>query len=169
MMGLFLLVVASLWLFAVAGLVVLVTRKLPARWWKAPLRLVLIVVLLPLPLIDEIVGGIQFRRLCEQHQTIYVAPNAKGRIAYLTVSPRTEVKGTWVPVRLQEFRYLDATTGETLVRYSTLFAGHGFFHLSDAPLTFKAWCEPNGEVDIERLLQEVGITQVQRSVTESGR
>jgi uncharacterized membrane protein len=57
MTGLFLLAVLGIWLAK------LVSIKLPETWRRMPARVLLFMALLPLPLVDKIVGKIQLDRL----------------------------------------------------------------------------------------------------------
>ena len=76
-------------------------------------ELMVFAVLLPLPALDEIVGGRQFEKLCKENSTIQVnRATAVGRTVYSTQQPSVEIKGTWVRITLQPWRYVDATTGE---------------------------------------------------------
>ncbi|MDA8109954.1 MAG: hypothetical protein M0015_15185, partial [Betaproteobacteria bacterium] len=155
---------AVVWLTIAIGLVVLVTRKLPPRWWKAPLRALLVIAVFPLPLIDEIVGGIQFRQLCRENATIHVdQTTAAGRTVYLADVPNRQLEGTWVPVTLTEWRYVDVKTGATVISYNTLAAAPGYLHLSGAPLTFKGYCAPGGSRRTANdLLRDLHITVIER-------
>ena len=163
MMGIALLAFATVWLAAVVAIAAFVARRVSVGAWRIPVGLVLAIALFPLPLIDDIIGGIQFRKLCEGNQSIYILPNAKGRSVYLADVPIQEVKGLLVRVTSTEWRYVDVNTNETVVRYNTLTAGRGFFRLGEAPLTFSPWCEPGGQVDPVKLTTDLGITQIQRS------
>ena len=170
MTGILLIFVAVLWLVVAFYLVKLIAILLPAIWWAYLLRVVLYLALLPLPLIDEIVGKRQFEKLCSENATVQVdRAKATGRTVYLANLPDVEIKGTWVRVVSKKWRYIDATTGETVVSYNTLQAVGGRFILAlgisegGVPLTFKGFCEPEGRVDPLKLFKEIGITQIKRS------
>ncbi len=170
MTGILLLFVAGIWLAVVIWLSKFITKKLPETWWRTPVGIVVFAVLLPLPLVDEIVGGRQFEALCKDNSTIQVdRVTAVGRTVYLADLPDTPITGTWVPVRLQPWRFLDAATGETVVSYNILHATGGRFIRAlgisegSVPLTFKGGCEPGGVVDPLKLFKEMKVTQIQRS------
>ena len=58
--GLILLFVIGFWLAFVIWLSKIITKKLPKKWWRIPIGILVFTVLLPLPVLDEIVGGRQF-------------------------------------------------------------------------------------------------------------
>ena len=83
-------------------------------------------VLLPLPLIDEIVGRQQFEQLCKVNSTIQVDRETAGeRTVYFVHQPDTEIKGTWVRIVLQPALFVDATTSKPVIRFNDLIAEGG--------------------------------------------
>jgi len=171
MMGLYLLFLAVVWLAVAIGLVSLLTRYLPARWRKNPLRALLILALLPLPIVDDILGGIQFKQLCKENSVIHVErATAEGRTVYLADVPLRELSGTWVPITVVEWRYVDAKTGDTVLSYNVLTAASGLFHLTSVPLTFKGYCAPGGSGRVaDDLLKQLHITVIKRPTTAGPR
>ncbi len=164
MSGILLLIVAALWLLIAFFLAKAIAHVLPKVWWAYVLRVVVFLALLPLPLIDEIVGKSQFEQLCRENSTIQLdRAKTAGKTVYLADQPSIEAKGTWVSVVIQPWRYVDATTGETVVSYNTLQAGRRFFLTHFGTLTFNGYCAPGGRVDPVKLFKEIGVTQVQRS------
>ena len=119
MTGFYLLFVAALWLAFVVWFSKTVTKKLPMDTWRVPVALAVFAAVLPLPLLDEIVAGRQFEQLCKDNAEIQVnRVTAAGKTVYFDSQPRIEVEGTWVRVVLQPYRYIDATTRETVVSYN---------------------------------------------------
>ena len=155
--GLILLFVIGLWLAFVIWLSKIITKKLPKKWWRIPIGILVFTVLLPLPVLDELVGGRQFEKLCKENSTIQVnRATAVGRTVYYVPEPSVEIKGTWVRVVLQPWRYVDATTGEVVVSYNTLQARGGrFLKISEGhvPLTFNGTCWPEHVKDTFTSLQ----------------
>lgn len=127
MIGIYLLFLLGVWTAFVAWLSVKITKRLPESKWRPLIGIALFIMLLPLLLIDEMVGKRQFERLCRENSTIYIAPDAKGRTVYLAETPDKVAKGTWVRIVLHPWRYVDATTGETIVSYNSFQAGGGWF------------------------------------------
>lgn len=170
MTGLLLFGVAVLWLAVAGSIAAFVFRKLPGQIWRAPISALLFLALVPLPLIDEIVGKIQFEQLCRENSTIQVdRAKAAGKTVYLVVQPSVEVPGTWVRVVLQPWRFVDLNSGETIVSYNTLQAVGGVFirtlGISEGgvPLLFKGSCAPVNRPASVQTFKELGINYVEQS------
>jgi hypothetical protein len=170
MTGILLLLVAGFWLIAAYWLAKLITRILPSSGWRVLVGALIFLALLPLPLMDEIVGKRQFEQLCQENSTILVdRAKAAGKTVYLADLPDSDVKGTWVRVVVQPWNFLDAKTGEVVIRYNTLQAVGGWFIRTlgisegNVPLTFEGHCKPDGLVNPAKLLKELGAIQIQRS------
>lgn len=169
MTGLFLLLVIGLWLVFAIWLSKVITRSLPETKWRGSIRFVAFSVLLPLPVIDEIVGGWQFRRLCEENATIQVdRATAGGKTVYLAKPSNVEITKTWVRVVMKPWRYVDVATEETVVSFSMFMASGGRFirtlGISEGgmPLTFNGHCKTNLLIEKSTLFKEIGITQIDR-------
>ena len=148
--GLIFSAVIGVWVFIVSSLITWLAKKLPRRWWKTPLTGVLLVCVLVLPIVDEIVGGWQFKRLCKANSDIYFdKETAVGRAVYSDRQPYIKVKGTWVTITLQKRYYLDAKTNESVISFSTVHAKGGWlkhtlpFTQQPVPLLFSGGCGPN--------------------------
>ncbi len=175
MTGLLLLVVMVVWLVVVNWIGKFVTTKLPERWWRTPARVLILVALLPLPLVDEIIGGRQFEQLCKENSTIQVdRVKAVGKTVYLNSLPETNVQGTWVPISVHYWRFVDATTGELVVSYNTLRATGGRLIRAlgisegNVPLTFKSSCEPKGSPASIEAFENFGITYIEPPIKKNG-
>jgi hypothetical protein len=149
MTGLLLLIVVGIWFFVTIKIVIFIAGKLPEMWWRPVVGVGLFALIFSLPLLDEIIGGQQFEQLCKENSMIQVdRAKAIGKTVYSDLQPRIEVKGTWVPIVLQQWRYVDATTDELVVSYSSLIASGGRFiqmlGISEGgmPLTFNGSCGP---------------------------
>ena len=172
----FLVFVAALWIVAAFWIAWIATRILPATGWRALVGMLLFLVLVPLPLVDEIFGKAEFERLCAENAMIHVdRAKAAGRTVYLADLPTTEASGTWLRIAVQPWDYLDATTNEVVVSYNILAASCGRVICAlgiteGAPLTFSPYyCQPKGVVDLKRLFEELKVTQIQRSQLGAGK
>jgi hypothetical protein len=164
MMGLYVLFIVAVWFVIVCAIAIFVARKLSGGWRRIPVGVLTAAVLFPLPLIDEIVGGAQFKRLCEVNSTIHIdRENAKGKVVYLADVPQRYIKGAWISIRELDWRFVDVKTGQTIISYSTFDAGPGSLHVSEGPLLFRGYCAPGGRVNQKELLRELGVTLVERS------
>ena len=162
MTGIYLLVVVFIWVAFVIWVGKISTEKLPMATWRIPVASLIIAALLPLPLIDEIVGGKQFEKLCKENSTIQVdRTTAAGRTIFLAKTVDVEIKGTWVRIIMQPRKFIDASTGETVVSYNDLIADGGHFistlGISEGgvPLTFKGWCHPGDQYTLKELFKEI--------------
>jgi|SRR6185369_4572617 len=169
MTGFLLLLVTGIWLAIDSWLSINITRKLTNATWRIPVAALIFAVLLPLPLIDEIVGGRQFEQLCRENSTIQVdRATAVGRTVYLAQADDLDIKGTWVRVVLQPRRFVDATTGETVISFNDLIAAGGLFIRTlgisegSAPLIFKRWCQAADQYALDKLFKELGISLIRR-------
>jgi len=175
MTGIFLLLVVIIWFFIVFLLSKIITIKLPEKWWRIPVRILLFLALLPLPLADEIVGGRQFEQLCKDNSTIQVdRATAVGKTVYFVPQPDVEIKGTWVRMVLKPQRFVDATTGETVVSYNELIAEGGRFiqalGISEGgmPLIFRGTCVPENRPASIETFKSFGINYIEPPIAKNG-
>jgi hypothetical protein len=174
-MGLYLLFVAAGWVVLAALLSRWLASSIKftaARWTVA---LVVFAVLLPLPLVDEIVGKRQFERLCKENAEIKVdRATAVGRTVYLDVRPQFDVPGTWVRVAMQPMHFVDVATRETVVSYNELRASGGMlvrlfaFSEGRAPLLFRGSCVPRDRPASAETFKPYGITYIEPPRTSTG-
>ena len=141
---LFALFTAALWLAREF------TKKLPPRFARAPVTGLVVVLLLTSLVADEIVGGFQFRALCEKNAVLKInAEKIKGKAIRVSGEPANEVVGgTAVKIYQSRRVYRDSETNEELASYSKYTAEGGWFirtiGFSDStpPLTFPSACSP---------------------------
>jgi hypothetical protein len=163
MTGLFLIAVVLIWVI-VAIWLARASGALVGNRVRRLVQVAVFAVLLPLPLIDEVIGGWQFRQLCKQHDTIQLDPiTARGRTVYFAKDRPLEVPGTWTPVSQQAWRFLDATTDKPVLSYIKFTAEGGIFirtlRISEgnAPLTFSNYCAPGGTVQYNNIFRALEI------------
>jgi hypothetical protein len=173
--GLLLLAVLLIWLAACVMLASKFGDRVPKGSWRVGAKLLITTLLLPLPLIDEIVGGVQFAELCKQHDTIQVnREKIKGTTVYFEPVEALYIQTLWVPVRRQVWRYVVPGTGEVVVSYETLHATGGWLlrtlRISEGnvPLTFSDSCVP--KEDVRQLFSQLHVTALDKpNVTQSGK
>ena len=173
MTGILLLFVVGIWLTVVVWLSKIISIKVPNASLRSPVGVLIFAVLLPLPLIDEIVGGRQFAELCKRHDAVQVdRERANGKTVYFLDQPDRWIENLAIPVRLQKWTYVDVATRETVVEWHELYALGGYLIRSlkisegNVPLTFKGSCAPGGGVDSIQLFKKLGVIQVQRSTID---
>jgi hypothetical protein len=103
----------------------------------------IIVILSPLPLADEILGKREFEQLCRENETIFVDKvNAVGRTVYLENMDHEYLTNKWLKIREHNWRYLDATTNELVLSYKEFGAERTWLDgNAGRPLLFNGICE----------------------------
>ena len=90
-------------------------------------------ILFPLPVADEIIGGFQFRKLCKEGAELKIDAEAiRGKTVKEVMSPPLEkgherMKNTAVPILHTHFSFVDVTTGVEYAQYDTYKAEAGWF------------------------------------------
>lgn len=131
MTGLFLIVVVFAWLVAVVFLTSWLMKRVSIM--QKPVRmavaLLIFVLLLPLPVADEIIGGYQFRELCRQGAVLRIdAEKAKGRTVKVVIEPSNEIlPRTAITIYHSHLSFQDFKTGEEIASYDTYVAKGGWF------------------------------------------
>ena len=172
MTGILLIGVAGLWLWFAIWFGRKVGSLLSKKPWRVVAQFGIIALLLPLPLVDEIVGGWQFARLCKQHDTIQVdRDKVRGTTIYFVPTESIELKDTWIPVRHQVWPHIDKTTGAIAMKYDSFHATGGWLiralRISEgnAPLLFRDSCYPT-ENPVE-LMKSLNVTTLDIPVKNS--
>lgn len=170
MTGIYLLFVVALWSGFVAWASIAGAKLLPSRIWQGPVALIVFVAVLPLPLIDELIGSIQFNNICKQHDKIFYDKNfASGKTVFLDQVKHVPLENLSVPVTMDEWRFLDAATNKPVLSYEIFHAGGGKFIRAigisegNAPLIFKNRCEPGGKFDYIEFFRNQKINLVAKS------
>ncbi len=115
-------------------------------------------VVLPLPVLDELVAQSQWASLCRDSLAVQVQVGAPAQVVHHRIVPPAPVLGLMVPVQRYEHRYTDAATRQVLVSFFTYQAQGGklarMVGRPDAPLTFPGRCGPE---DPKALLARAGV------------
>ncbi|KXJ97930.1 MAG: hypothetical protein UZ17_ACD001002958 [Acidobacteria bacterium OLB17] len=172
MIGLLVLGLMIVWLAIVVVSATWLSRRFGSKTTRVLVWATAFGILLPLPLIDEIVGGYQFRKLCRQHAVVIVDESrARGRTVYLRQIPHPLVPGVvttpsrqvpaWIPIRESIVDWIDVQTHEVLVSYRAYEARGGWLvralgiSETDGPLTF----DPHScRVNSVELFKRLGIS-----------
>jgi NhaP-type Na+/H+ and K+/H+ antiporter len=127
MTGILLFIVIGLWLWVC----ILVTRPLfpssQIRPWRGLAGAAVFIVLLVLPVSDEIVGGFQFRALCEKNAVFHLtAQKLEGRMTKFSANPANQiVSGTAIPIYDSGIEYTDTQSGEVVLKFHSYVAKGG--------------------------------------------
>lgn len=136
---------------------------------RLELKAVLFIALLPLVLIDELIGKAQFDQLCATRAVLTVHAPTRGRAVYLAELPMESVPGTMIPVHVHKRVYLDLRLHDTVVSFSVLQAEGGKLarllgRSSAGPITFTGRC---GLQQWHERLSELGLSIVRRPEPET--
>lgn len=97
------------------------------RPWNMVAKILVFVVLIVAPFIDEVIARHQFEALCRrdgvQSADLSRAAGKKVRVEY---GPRVDVEGVATPVQESLVSYRDAETGEVLLRHKDYYAAGGW-------------------------------------------
>ncbi len=136
--------------------------------------IILFLFVLPLPIVDEIIGKIQFDSLCQKSAEIHFDPkSAAGRTVYFQQNDEQLVTNTWLPIKKQPWRFIDANNSEIVVSYNTFSAGGGFLarHIvltqSMVPFTFKGYCSPAEVSNLQKRFEQLQMHEIRRPTTSN--
>ncbi len=154
MIGLLFLAGLCLWVWVCFIAARALVRRLPAKPWRPLVGLVAFAALFVAPVADEIVGGIQFRAMCEREAVLTIdAAKVRGRT--LKEDTAWSLSDNTV-LRVMRFRhaFIDPKTGEDLGSYVSLTTGGGWLFrslgLPGKPMLFypsACWPEFRGKLD----------------------
>lgn len=151
MAGLILLFIVVVWLViagAVSGRAVAKFRT-PVKVFVGP---VIFLCILGLPFIDEIIGRLQFSRLCAKDAVVWVSPGAINVEAAIDVSTFRIRDGYAIPVREQISQYADAGTKEPFLRVSSFHTPGGFIMRAGLNMGSSSSCWPERWTESYRVL-----------------
>lgn len=152
MIGLIALAAVVVWIGIAAGVSVFATRlikRVVLRWTVAVL---LFLLLVPMPVIDEIAGKQQFEHLCREHSSVWVDHSTpRGTRVYFNATKPQLIARFPLRIQSQSVEYLNASSGVPVVRYAFLRATGGFlvrflgFPEGKMPILFRGSCFPPNE------------------------
>ena len=128
MIGLLALALLALWACAALAISVWISLRFKSSSRRPLIVLLAFTGLLPLPVVDEIIGGFQYRALCAEHASEFrlgrVDP--KGKRVRLTIDPSNRyVAGTIIPIRHTREVYREVVSGEEVVSLDRYVASGG--------------------------------------------
>jgi hypothetical protein len=174
MSGLFLLFAGGVWAALLALLAYVLTSRIQEDVLRFVVAALVFGLLLPLPLIDELLGKREFEQLCEANATVKVdREKAVGKTVYLAPTTDTEMKDKWLRIVVKQWRFVELDTGEPVVSYDTLEAAGGRFVKAFAisegrvPLTFaNYYCGPKERPASAQAFAALGIKYVEPPTTK---
>lgn len=119
------------------------------RAWRMVVQILTFVVLLPLPVADELLAKRHFDALCRERATVQVhLPDALGAAHARTQLLPEPVESLGSPLWVQPWWVLSGPGGLVAASYETVEARGGWLarwagpDAGQHPLTFKGYCEP---------------------------
>jgi hypothetical protein len=160
MTGIILIGVLAAWLMAAMVIGAKMGDKLNPPWVRTPAALLLMAVLIPLPVADEIIGRFQFKALCEKNGISEAKlTKAKGMTLNYKSSPFVPIEGTILNVTGQKIAYVDPLQSIPIVEYTDYRSEGGWLinslHISEthAPLIFESSCRIGNYTSLSDLLR----------------
>jgi hypothetical protein len=129
MAGLLFLIILGFWFWGALSLAKLSTRRMQVGGLRKMTTIFATVFFFLLPLADEIIGGFQFRALCEQAEaTKSNGQRIAGKTVRADVNPSNkDIAGTPIRIYHSHVIYRDVKTGEALADYKKYVAEGGWF------------------------------------------
>lgn len=164
MSGLILLAVLGLWIAAVTVLTRFLTKAIRPSLFRLVIQLLIFVGISIAPVADDIIGGIQFRALCEAETAIaYDKERLANKKVKFQLSDAVGVDYMIISVISQTWNYQDIESDETLMSYKTLDAKGGWlsraigFQSLSNPFTFDGHCGP-GWQHVDEIFRSLHVT-----------
>lgn len=164
--GLTVLFIVLVWFLIVLFSALFIANQMRNLRRKMVVMGVIMLSLLPLPLIDEILGKREFEQLCRQYSTVQInRETARGRTVYLEKVQREQLTGYWLPIRLDRWRYIDSISGDLVLSSVELHASRNWFQGERYyPWTFQGLCVSGGNSNyINGIFSELNITEINRT------
>jgi hypothetical protein len=151
MAGLIVLGVIGLWIWGVFKFSRWIGGKVRGGRWRWPIAALVFAVLLPLPVIDELIADRQIESLCRDNAVMKIdEEKIKGRRVTYSAEPGYErVPGTAVPVTFTRGVLRDTVTDEILGTRGAYDVKSGLlkrvigFSETDGPLFARSGCAPS--------------------------
>lgn len=149
MIGLMALFFVVLWVIFSGFVSFLITKKISSDGYKTVVMLILFSILFVAPIVDDILGGVQFRLLCSNDSVAYVNVEKSRNKELFEYSNEAVMSGYILPTKQHEFFFKDKATNEVVVSWRRYESSGGWlsrainFNSSDAPFTFTGSCRPN--------------------------
>ncbi len=150
MAGLIVLGVIGLWIWGVFKFSRWVGGQVAGGRWRGPIAAIVFAVLLPLPVIDELIARPQVEALCREGAVLKIdEQRIKGqRVRYSAEPLNAGVSGTAVPVTYTKSLWRSEQTGDELASRGSYTVKGGFlvrgigFSESNSPMFVRSHCAP---------------------------
>ncbi len=160
MIGLLAITLFTGWVCATLWVAVTIAAQFESTSWRPLIVLLIFAFILPLPVIDEIIGGFQYRALCAEHASKFRlgAIEPKGKRVRVTVDPSNEyIGGTAIPIRHSRVVHREVVSGQPIVSFDRYVASAGFLMRAigfSSPITIGSpACSPERGVSAARTFE----------------
>jgi hypothetical protein len=173
MTGLFLIAVLAIWIVVLRWFVRKLAAFLPERPWRKFVQLGVFVVLMPLPLVDEIVAKPYFDSLCRKNAILVLdKASTQPRIVWFDSGDRTDVAIGPLNGSMYRKQYVEKETSNLVYHYSTLTVTGGWLIRAlkisegNAPLMFRSHCAPSEIPNLQAWLRDRLLTEIPRPISK---
>lgn len=160
MIGLTALAVLGFWVFIVLKISKILTKFIKAEKIKKFAVPLVFMLVFCAPVSDEIVGRLQFYRLCATEAKVWVAPNASEIVAARRKDTAMIQRSGFVfPIREQSGIYLDVETGKPFYTFKAFHTPGGFLMRNGLGLGNSSSCWPEkwssqaNNIDIDAMIK----------------
>lgn len=165
MTGMLLLAAVGSWIWLAFRLSKWITSLLQLPKWNGLVAVAIFLVLLPIPVADELAGRFQFNTLCNNATLRIDAEKARGKTIRVVIDPSNRIVPGQILVTLHShFSLRDTETGEEVAQYDAYVVKGGvlirMLGISEgtSPLTIgRPYCAPEDRGKIDK---KYGFTQV---------
>lgn len=131
MSGIILLIILGIWFFIVKALARLCVIKMQPGTKKTSTHIILFILIFIAPVLDEIIGGFQFRAMCTpENMLVYEPEKIMGRTIRPKDTPNYSIDNKIIPMRVTHSQWVDSATGEVLIEHKIFYAKGGWLSRS---------------------------------------
>lgn len=168
MTGFLLLFLLGIWIALLWLIVQLIMKFIKQKRLAIAASVIFSIFFICLPVGDEIIGGIQFRELCNNGTTLRIADEEKARNSKVFLDRKVDqyLVGYYLPIRYHDWEYIDINSRQPVLSWRTFTAEGGklmrFLGISEtnSPIVFNGNCY---EQDFYySVFKKLNITEVNR-------
>lgn len=156
MAGLFLLAILSLWILICLLITRFIFKNTEKKYIKKIFIPIVFLLILTAPVMDEIIGGFQFRALCNKNSLlIFDEEKIKGKTVIYQRVRDNYIYQYLIPVLERNWSYKDISTGEIVISWKSYEAKGGWlshfigFPQGSPPYTFDGYCSSKEGFDFD--------------------
>jgi hypothetical protein len=131
--------------------------RLPKNGWGRLADIAICILFMLIPMVDEVVGGFQFRALCNALPPLQIdAAKAKGRVARVKYTVVENVVSIAIPLETVHYIFYDTKTNEEFLKFTSYSVKAGFltrflYFGNQRPLMIDPYsCSPEQGVSITK-------------------